>query len=480
MPIRNLCFETTENLAFISVRYYPISPNNEDRPNYRMLNSSANSNILSVTKLNRLARTILESEIGQVWVSAEISNLVMASSGHWYFTLKDNRAQIRAAMFKGANRFVVKKPVEGDKVLIRASISIYEARGDYQLIVEHLEPEGEGRLKQQFEQLKQKLTADGLFAQETKQKLPDNINTVGIVTSPTGAAVQDIITVLARRNPAIKVVIYPTMVQGERAAEDIIRSIEKANTRREVDVLIVGRGGGSLEDLWCFNDERLAHVIFNSEIPTVSAVGHEIDFSITDLVADVRAPTPSAAAELVSIDQNQLMHSVNQLRQNLIKSVVQRLKNLRYQHDVRLSQLTQHHPSKRLQQQYQALDHLNLKLKHALSQKINREKTKLASLIAGIERQAPNQTIKTLQQRLDHMKSSLFSHMNARLTSANSRMATQAQLLNTVSPLATLSRGYSISFSDDKIVRTKNDVKEGDVLVTKFSDGDVKSKVIPH
>ena len=443
-----------------------------------MLNSSANSNILSVTKLNKLARTILESEIGVVWVSAEISNLVMASSGHWYFTLKDNKAQIRAAMFKGANRFVTKKPIEGDKVLVRASIGIYEARGDYQLIVEHLEPEGEGRLKQQFEQLKQKLAADGLFSQETKQALPDKISSVGIVTSPTGAAVRDIITVLARRNPAIDVVIYPAMVQGERAADEIIRAVELANQRKEVDVLIVGRGGGSLEDLWCFNDERLAHVLFNSTLPVVSAVGHEVDFSIADLVADVRAPTPSAAAELVSIDQNQLLHKIQVLKDSLYRSMTQKLKAAQYQHDVKKSQLAQYHPNKRLQQQYQALDHLTIRMNHAMQHRAQKEKSKLQSLLSRLEHQAPKSKVVELKHRLEQLKSSLFSQMKATLVSSNNRLATQAQLLNTVSPLATMSRGYSISFKGEKIVRSTSDVAAGDIMTTKLPDGEVQSKVL--
>ena len=443
-----------------------------------MFSASKNQHIISITQLNRLSRSILESEIGQVWVSAEISNLVMASSGHWYFTLKDQKAQVRAAMFKGANRSVGKKPKEGDKVLVRGKIGIYEARGDYQLIVEHLEPEGEGRLKQEFEKLKQKLNSDGLFTQETKQTLPDSITRVGIVTSPTGAAVQDILTVLKRRNPAIKVVIYPVMVQGQQAAEQISEAIQQANERKDTDVLIVGRGGGSLEDLWCFNDERLAHVIFNSELPVISAVGHEIDFSIADLVADLRAPTPSAAAELVSTDQNQLKHKINQRRDQLFRSLTQFIQRKTLQLESKRNQLDQFHPSQQLSQQQQHLDHLTLKLKHAMIQRIQRDKVQLSNLKVAVERNTPSQRMKELNHKLQRAQSTLINQIKAILISSNNKLATNAQILNTVSPLATLSRGYSISFKEGTIVKSTAELNEGDILETRFADGCIKSRLM--
>jgi exodeoxyribonuclease VII large subunit len=442
-----------------------------------MLGASQNKHILSITQLNRLARSILESEIGQIWVSAEISNLVMASSGHWYFTLKDPKAQIKAAMFKGANRSVSKRPVEGDRVLVRGKIGLYEARGDYQLIVELLEPEGEGRLKQEFEKLKQKLHADGLFTQETKQTIPEKIKKVGVVTSPTGAAIQDILTILKRRNPAIDVVIYPAMVQGEQAAEHIARAIEEANHRQETDVLIVGRGGGSLEDLWCFNDERLAHVIFNSELPIISAVGHEIDFSISDLVADLRAPTPSAAAEIVSTDQNQLQHKINQQKERLSQSFLLLSQRKAHQLEIRRNQLAQFHPNQQLIQQQQHVDHFILKLNHAVTQRIQKETAQLKSLSTALERHIPSQKVKELHHQLHNTKSLLQSHINKILITANNKLATQAQVLNTVSPLATLSRGYSISFKEGAIVRSTADLSKGDILETQFVDGKVKSCV---
>ena len=277
-------------------------------------------NILTVTKLNRLARTILESEIGLVWLSAEVSNFVAASSGHWYFTLKDNKAQVRAAMFKNANRSVRVRPKEGDRILVRASVGLYEPRGDYQLIVEHLESDGEGQLKLAYEALKQTLMAEGLFDAQNKKPLPHTIQKVGIITSASGAAIHDALTVFKRRSPATQIVIYPAMVQGELAAGQLINALNKANMRNEVDVVLLTRGGGSLEDLWCFNDEQLARCIAASAIPVVSAVGHEVDMTIADFVADLRAPTPSAGAELLSRDQSalrqQLAQQVSQLNRS--------------------------------------------------------------------------------------------------------------------------------------------------------------------
>ncbi|MFT5675847.1 MAG: exodeoxyribonuclease VII large subunit, partial [Paraglaciecola sp.] len=346
-------------------------------------------NIFTVSKLNQLARSVLESEIGQVWLSAEISNFVAASSGHWYFTLKDNRAQVKAAMFKGANRRVVQKPKEGDKILVRANLSLYEARGDYQLIVEHMEPEGEGQLKQQFEQLKIKLAAEGLFAQQTKQALPQTILKVGIITSASGAALHDVLTVMKRRNPAIQAIVYPTQVQGATAGAQICAAIQQANVRKEVDVLIVGRGGGSLEDLWCFNEESVARAIYASALPIISAVGHEVDVTIADFVADMRAPTPSAAAELVSRDQAELFNLVESLKDKLQKFTASRLKELGYQQQVLSQQLQQNHPRNQLQQQFQNVDRLQANLTASFEKTLNQAKDRGDQLLNRLQLVSP-------------------------------------------------------------------------------------------
>ena len=263
---------------------------------------TASENVLSVTELNRRARQLLEVHLSTVWVRGEISNLSMPSSGHWYFTLKDDKAQIRCAMFRGNNALLRFKPEHGMQVIARGRVSLYEGRGDYQLIAENLQVDGAGDLQIAFEQLKAKLEAECLFDEDFKQELPTLPKHVGVITSPTGAAIRDILSVFRRRFPAIKISIFPVPVQGVAAAPAIVRALQLANTQHDIDALILARGGGSLEDLWAFNEEIVARAVFASEIPVVSAVGHETDFTICDFVADVRAPTPSAAAELLSPD----------------------------------------------------------------------------------------------------------------------------------------------------------------------------------
>jgi exodeoxyribonuclease VII large subunit len=284
--------------------------------------ASNNPAIFTVSRLNAEVRLLLENEMGIVWLVGEMSNFSAPVSGHWYFSLKDSRAQVKCAMFKGNNRRVTFKPANGNQVLVKARLSLYEPRGDYQLIVESMQPEGDGRLQQEFDKLKIQLASEGLFAQAKKQLLPENPTRVGIITSKTGAALHDILNVLKRRDPTLPIVIYPTMVQGEEAAIKIAQAIGRANSRNECDVLIVGRGGGSLEDLWCFNNEIVARTIAASEIPIISAVGHEIDVTIADFVADVRAPTPSAAAELVSRDQTHKLQAIT-ARHEKLHSVMQ-------------------------------------------------------------------------------------------------------------------------------------------------------------
>jgi len=433
--------------------------------------------ILTVSKLNRLAKNVLEAEIGQVWLSAEISNFVMASSGHWYFTLKDERAQIKAAMFKGANQRVVKRPKEGDKILVRANISLYEPRGDYQLIVEFMEPEGEGQLKQQFEQLKIKLAAEGLFAHEHKKPLPDAVLKVGVITSATGAALHDILTVLKRRNPAIEVVIYPTQVQGDAAVARICQAIKVANQRDEVQVLIVGRGGGSLEDLWCFNHEDVARAIYASNLPIISAVGHEVDVSIADFVADLRAPTPSAAAELVSRDQSSLNLAVQTLRERLHKLLRSQLSELDYQQQIMVQKLQRNHPQKQLQQQYQYVDQLSQRLEKTVQTKLRQEHSQQDNLN---KRLAQHNPLKLLQ-RQTKLVNELHTRLNYNWQQVFSRkqqsLANASHLLNTVSPLSTLARGYSISFKQGEIVRSVKQVSQGDSLDLRLADGEVQATV---
>ena len=279
-----------------------------------------NHHILQVSELTKKVRFILESELNTVWLCGEVSNFIAASSGHWYLSLKDSKSQVKCAMFKGNNRKVRLSsglPKNGQQVLVRAKVSLYEPRGDFQLIIEQLDDAGEGLLRQEFDQLKNKLLAEGLFNSLIKKAIPKNIRTVGIVTSPTGAAVKDILTVLKRRNPLLNVIIYPALVQGAQAKFEIEQAINTANLRQECDVLIVGRGGGSLEDLWPFNEENVVRAIYRSQIPIISAVGHEIDTTLSDYAADLRAATPSAAAELVSSNIEEKLQKIVSLNQRI-------------------------------------------------------------------------------------------------------------------------------------------------------------------
>lgn len=434
-------------------------------------------NILTVSKLNRLARSVLEAEIGQVWLSAEISNFVAASSGHWYFTLKDDRAQVKGAMFKGANRRVHLKPKEGDKVLVKANISLYEPRGDYQIIVEHMEPEGEGQLKQQFELLKRQLASEGIFAQEYKKALPESVLKVGIVTSPTGAALHDILTVLKRRNPAIEVVIYPSQVQGDSAASMICAAITVANQRNEVDVLIVGRGGGSLEDLWCFNNEQVARTIFASSIPIISAVGHEVDISIADFVADLRAPTPSAAAELVSLDQSTLHNKTSILEDKLIKAFARMQQVWTHQQQSIKQRLLQNHPQKQLEQKSQYVDQLQATLLSAIKQKLIQAKQQQQHLHNRVGLSSPQKHLQRQQLGLQELQTKLMKSCQQLIDNKKQNLRNNLHLLDTVSPLATLARGYSISFKNAEIVKSTKQVQVGDKLVTRLQEGEIHSEI---
>ncbi|MEW9798909.1 exodeoxyribonuclease VII large subunit [Alteromonas sp. CYL-A6] len=433
--------------------------------------------ILTVTKLNRLARTLLESEMGLVWLSAEVSNFVSASSGHWYFTLKDNKAQVRAAMFRNANRLVRQRPKEGDKILVRASVGLYEARGDYQLIVEHLEDDGEGRLKQAFDALKAKLLAEGLFDTARKCPLPASVSRLGVITSATGAALHDVLSVLARRSPSTQVIVYPSMVQGESAPAQLIRAIETANRRNEVDALLLTRGGGSMEDLWCFNDETLARTIASSDLPIVSAVGHEVDITIADFVADLRAPTPSAAAELLSRDTQALMQQVDNLVARLNRAVSQQIVSARQQLQARFQHLRALHPALQIKTQVQRLGHMTQSLKSAITQRLREQYRYQEQLSRQLMRNNPAQTLTEKKVALQRAQQRLERAMQRTLSSARENLANQAQLLNSVSPLATMARGYSITFDNETTITSVAQVSEGDTLTTRISDGEISSTV---
>ncbi len=387
--------------------------------------------IYSISQLNTAARLLLEENLPLVWIEGEISNLSTPASGHMYFTLKDEHAQVRCAMFRSQNYKLNTRLENGMQVLVQAQVSIYEARGDYQLLVYHLEPAGEGILRQKFEQLKLRLQAEGLFAAEHKKSLPQFPQTIGVITSPTGAAIRDIIHVLQRRFPAAKIIIYPTLVQGNEAKEQIAHAINIANKHNQAEVLILARGGGSLEDLWPFNEELVASAIFNSELPIISGVGHEIDYTIADFVADMRAPTPSAAAELATPDSQELLNSMEQLNN-------------------KLSQIMQH--------KLQSLNHV------------------LTNLIQRL--QHPGKKLRDYAQHLDILEQRLQLAINNILKTKQHFVANLSRALATVSPLATLSRGYAIvTNAENKVVTSVKDVEIGDNINARLKDGILVCKI---
>ncbi len=441
-----------------------------DRSQLAVGSTPATRDIYTVSRLNREARTLLERELGAVWIEGELSNLARPRSGHWYFSLKDDAAQTRCAMFKSRNKLLEFEPREGSHVIARARVGLYEPRGEFQLIVEHMEPAGEGVLRIKFEQLKRKLSAEGLFAIDIKQELPAWPNRIGIVTSPSGAAIRDIVTVLGRRNPAIEVVLYPASVQGGNAAPELVRAIKLANKRTECDILIVGRGGGSLEDLWAFNEEPVARAIFASEIPVVSAVGHEIDFTIADLVADVRAPTPSASAEICSPDRDEALRVLATVEHRIHQAMIR--KNAALANQLRHLRARLQHPGRQLEQYHQRIDELMQRLPAALLTGIQLQHRSLATLRARIAACDPKSRITHYTDRVADNRRRLVAAMR---TSATARQATLdecVRALRAISPLATLQRGYAIVTSaDGTIARDANKFQPGDRVSARLAKG---------
>lgn len=410
--------------------------------------------IYSVAELNRAARIALENGIGEVWVEGEISRLTRQASGHWYFTLKDEAAAVSCAMFKQNNAMVLFHPKDGLKVRVLGQASLYEPRGSYQLIVRQMEEAGKGSLQEQFEKLKAKLAAEGLFDASRKKPLPMLPQKIGIVTSPTGAAVRDIINVLTRRFPNLEILLAPVTVQGDGAAASIARAVDYFNTRDDIDLLIVGRGGGSIEDLWAFNEEIVARAIAASTIPVISAVGHEIDFTISDFVADVRAPTPSAAAELAVPVKTELETQITRLAARLGGSLQNQVHILR-ERIPGFRQIMIHALMDSLRQRQQKVDETSRALAECLKNAVAVQKQRLPGL----------------QQTMTHRLESAVAERKQNLR----RLEVQLRVL---SPLGVLERGYSLTeTADGSVVRDAATLKNGDTLKTRFGKGTVISKV---
>lgn len=442
------------------------------------MSTPPSSLIFTVSRLNKTVRELLEGEMGQVWLTGEISNFSQPASGHWYFTLKDDRAQVRCAMFRNTNRRTTFSPRNGQQVLVRASLTLYEPRGDYQLIAESMQPAGDGLLQQQFEELKQQLSGEGLFDQQFKQPLPSPARCVGVITSASGAALHDILQVLKRRDPSLPVVIYPTAVQGQEAPAQIVRAINTANRRAECDVLIVGRGGGSLEDLASFNDERVARAIFARRLPVVSAVGHETDVTIADFVADLRAPTPSAAAELVSRNQLELLRQLQSQQQRLEMAMDYFLAQRQQRYSRLQHRLQQQHPQLRLARQQTALMALRRRLDDGVQGQLRQAQRRHEHLRQYLVQQAPAARINRAQQRLQALRYQLSQGINRHVNLQNNAFVALCSRLEGVSPLKTLARGFSVTTdSRGAVVKQTRQLSAGDRLTTRLGDGWVESQV---
>ncbi|MFQ2108253.1 exodeoxyribonuclease VII large subunit [Aeromonas mytilicola] len=439
---------------------------------------SRQQQIFTVTRLNSAVRMILEQDLGLVWLTGELSNLAMPSSGHWYFSLKDISAQVRCAMFKGNNRRVPFRPQDGMQVLVQARVSLYEPRGDYQLIIESMQPAGDGMLALRFEELKRRLGSEGLFDEGRKRPLPREPRAVGLVTSATGAALHDMLTVLKRRAPDLPVFIYPTQVQGSAAISQIVAAITLANRRAEVDVLIVGRGGGSLEDLWCFNEEVVARAIAGSAIPVVSAVGHEVDVTISDFAADLRAPTPSAAAELVAPDRSARAQRLVHLKQRLLQAISRRQTAARHGFALLQKRLDHQDPKRRLEQQSQRLDELSGRLQQLLNLRLHQGERRLANLELRLQARSPSTLLAAGKRRHQLAEERLHTLMSKRQDLAAHRLAMLSARLDGISPLATLGRGYSITRTPSgEVISRAAQVSPGQQLVTMLAEGELRVRV---
>lgn len=434
--------------------------------------------IYTPARLNREARTLLERGFGSLWLEGELSNLSRPSSGHWYFSLKDESAQLRSAMFRQRNMLVNFAPKDGMRVLVRGRVSLYEPRGDYQFLADYMEEAGEGALRRQFEQLKAKLAAAGLFAPEHKKPLPALPKRIGVITSPTGAAIRDVLHILKRRFPAIPVLIYPVPVQGPGAAAQIAEAIRLADRRADCDVLILSRGGGSLEDLWSFNEEIVARAIFDCRIPLITGIGHEVDFTIADFVADVRAPTPSGAAELAVPDRQAWLNSLQVFQRRLLNCLRHHLAK-HQQHFTHLQRrLQQVHPGIQLRQRAQRLDELEQRLIRVLQFDLKTRSHLLNTHVGRLQAQSPVLQLANARNRLEQLQQRLQMQLRERIVQRRNQMNIAVRALSALSPLATLTRGYAIvTDAHGHAVLNAGKLQTGDAITARLSKGRVMATV---
>jgi len=433
--------------------------------------------IISVSEINRRAKSILEENFPFVWIQGEVSNFFSAASGHWYFSLKDESSEIRCAMFANKSHRITFEPKDGDHLVLNGTLSIFEGRGQYQIIVEHIELAGEGALLKAFEELKKKLLTEGLFDDSLKKKLPSYPRSIAVVTSPDGAVIQDIINVLSRRSPFFNLTVVPTLVQGEKAAPLICEALNKASNLENIDLIILARGGGSIEDLWAFNNEEVARAIVNCPIPLVSAVGHETDFTISDFVADIRAPTPSIAAEIISQPYSELQETLDGYQSYLLKSVESQFDSQR----TRITNLIKRirHPGDKLREIGQRVDYLETALIQEMHQKVSFKKNQLNLTQLSLQQNSPQNKVKEAKVYLQNASKDLLKAFKIKIERKRKLLGELVATIEAVSPLSVLARGYSIISTEPegKILSSSNQVKIGQTISAVLNKGSIKAEV---
>jgi exodeoxyribonuclease VII large subunit len=440
--------------------------------------AAAGRSVYTVSRLNKEVRVLLERGLGVVWVEGELSNFSQPSSGHWYFSLKDRDSQVRCAMFRLKNAALGFTPKAGQQVIARGRVSLYEPRGDYQLIVDHLEEAGVGALQREFERLKAKLAAEGLFASERKRGLPRFPRRIAVVTSPTGAAVRDVLNILARRFPPAGVLVYPTAVQGAAAVPAIVQALQLASARADCDVLILARGGGSLEDLWAFNDERVARAVRACAIPVVTGIGHEIDFTIADFAADARAPTPSGAAELVAPDRVACLDALSRMEARINACMKRELRVVAGQLANIGTRLRQAHPGMRLAHQAQRLDDLEQRLTGAARTVLHTRRHRLNDAYTSLIRHSPERIVREYRRRYEGLDLRLERLVMEYVSRLRHRVDLADRTLKAASPDATLARGFAIvTRADGTLVTDARSVAPGDDIQARLASGRLQARV---
>ena len=438
---------------------------------------SNNQEIVSVSDINNLAKGLLERDLSNVWIQGEISSFTAHGSGHWYFTIKDKRSSLSCVMFKFENQNVLFEPKIGDELILNGNISIYAPSGRYQFNVKHIEVFGEGALLKAFEDLKGKLESEGLFKQEIKKEIPSLALSIGVITSGTGAVFKDIINVLRRRSPFVKLTLIESQVQGRTADKEITKAIKLANEADSFDLIILARGGGSIEDLWCFNMESVAREISNSKLPIISAVGHETDFTISDFVADLRAPTPSAAAEIISQDHSNLLESFTRNRINMENGFVNKIEQLREELEYKLALLR--HPGDKLRETYQRIDNFELRMKDLLINIALNKKGDLLKNISLLKASSPMSRIKSNKDKVNLSSVNLLNAVNTATEQKKRAYLRNISTLEAVSPLSVLSRGYSIiTDKKNKIVSSSTQLEVDQEINASFKKGEILARVV--